>query len=253
MLYRLLSSVFLALYLPACAFGQDLRLVSGEDYAPFAGSNLPGGGMLTQIVQAAFAQQGISTAVTWLPWKRGYLETSQGKYPATFPYVRTPEREQEFLYSAPIFTFKQHIYSRAGEVYEPDNLPALKGKRFCYPLGWQPPAAIQQMLDSGELTPHNPKTLAACAELLLLNRDDFFLANAMLADTVLRQMGEQGLALRISESSFPTNTFHLLVSRNYPQGENLIQHFNQGLASLFESNQYQPLIERYLQQLEASN
>ena len=253
MLYRLLSSVFLALYLPACAFAQDLRLVSGEDYAPFAGSNLPGGGMLTQIVQAAFAQQDISTTVTWLPWKRGYLETSQGKYPATFPYVRTPEREQEFLYSAPIFTFNQRLYSRAGEVYEPDNLPALQGKRFCYPLGWQPPTAIQQMLDSGELTAHNPKTLAACAEFLLLDRDDFFLANAVLANMVLRQMGEQALALRTSESSFPTNTLHLLVSRNYPQANSLIERFNQGLASLFESNQYQQLIELYLQQRETSN
>lgn len=243
----LLRCLLLAICLPVSAFAEELSLVSGEDYAPFTGSDLPGGGMLTQIVQAAFAQQGVSTLLVWQPWKRGYLEASQGKYAATFPYVRTPEREQEFLYSAPIYTFNQRLYSRAGEVYEPDNLSALVDKRLCYPLGWQPPPVIQQMIERQQLKLHAPKTLAACAQIVLLQRDDFFLANSMLGDIVLRRMGEQRTGLRTSTTSFPANTLHFLVSRSYPQAAELLQRFNQGLATLQASGEYQQLIEQYLQ------
>lgn len=249
----LLRCILLAVCLPVSAFAEPLSLVTGENYAPFTGSDLPGGGMLTQIVQAAFAQQGISTELVWLPWKRGYLAVTQGKYAATFPYVHTPEREQEFFYSEPMYTFNQRLYSRAGEVYEPDNLPALAGKRLCYPLGWQPPVAIEQMIERGELTRHAPKSLDACAQLLLLQRDDFFLANAPLGDIVLRRMGESRAALRTSTASFPTNTLHFIVPRNNPQASNMLHSFNQGLAALQASGKYQQLMELYLQQHADSN
>jgi polar amino acid transport system substrate-binding protein len=249
----LLRSLLLLVCLPVSAFAQEVSVVTGEDYAPFTGSDLPGGGMLTQIVQAAFAQQGINTLLAWQPWKRGYLETSQGKYAATFPYIRTPEREQEFLYSEPIYTFNQHIYSRAGEVYEPDNLSALAGKRLCYPLGWSPPVVIQQMIERGELYLHTPKSLDACAQIVLLKRDDFFLANDLLGNIVLRRMGEQRAGLRTSATRFPTNTLHFIVPRNEPQAGSLLVSFNQGLAELQASGEYQQLIELYLQPREASN
>jgi polar amino acid transport system substrate-binding protein len=251
--HRLLRCLLLAVCLPVSAFAQELSLVTGQDYAPFTGSHLPGGGMLTQIVQAAFAQQGIRTTIAWQPWKRGYLEATQGKYAATFPYIRTPEREQDFLYSEAVYTLNQRIYSRVGQVYEPDNLPALAGKRFCFPLGWQPTAAIQQMIQRGELSLHTPKTLDACAQLLLLQRDDFFLADALLGDAVLRRMGARQSALRTSTASFPSNTLHLIVPRNYPEAGKLLYSFNRGLAALQASGEYQQLIELYLQSRAASN
>jgi polar amino acid transport system substrate-binding protein len=250
---RLLRGLLLAVCLPVSAFAHEVSLVTGEDYAPFTGSDLPGGGMLTQVVQAALAQQGISTTIAWQPWKRGLLAATQGKYAATFPYIRTPEREQAFLYSAPIYTFKQRLYSRAGELYEPDNLPALVGKRFCYPLGWQPPVAIQQMVERGDLSRYTPKNLDACALMVLLHRGDFFLANAPLGDAVLRRMGDRQSALRTSTASFPSNSLHLLVPRNHPQARSLLQRFNRGLAALQASGEYQQLIEQYLHPRAASS
>ena len=67
--------------------------------------------------------------------------------------MRTPQREELFLYSEPLFTAEQHIFSRAGEVIELTDVPSMQGRRLCYPLGWQPPAAIQQLLDQGVLRP----------------------------------------------------------------------------------------------------
>lgn len=244
---RLLLCILLGLGLSVGATEPPLALVSGDHYAPFTGSDLPAGGMLTEIVQAALAQQQVPSTVDWKPWKRGYLETLRGKYAATFPYRRSPERELEYLYSEPLYTNNPRIYSRAGEVLEPDNLAALKGKRLCSPLGYLVQADIQPMIERGEITTHAPQTLGACAELLLLRRDDFFITDGLLGDRVLRGMGKDMTALRRSLASFPGSTLHLIVARQHPQAKQLLETFNAGLAALRASGEYNRLIERYQQ------
>ena len=103
--------------------------------------------MLTQVVHAALAAQNVSSTLEWRPWNRGYLMTRRGEYDATFPYVHTAEREQEYLYSEPLFITRQHLFSLANQIFEADDLAGLTGKRICYPLGWQAPPPIQRLID----------------------------------------------------------------------------------------------------------
>lgn len=246
MLQRLL--VYLLLTLPVLVQAESLRLVSGNDYAPFTGEQLPGGGMLSQLVQAALGERDIAITLDWRPWNRGYQMTLQGEYDATFPYIRTAEREREYAYSEPLFVAEQHLFSRAGEVFEADNLTALVGTRICYPLGWQPPAAIQQLIEEGRLTRHSPPGLEACAKLLLLNRDDFFVSDLRLGQAALRASGAPLSRFRRSAKVFSSSALHLIVPRQHPQAEEIIASFNTGLASLRASGKYQQIIEDYLLQ-----
>lgn len=249
MLQRVLVCLLSSLSL--CAQAGNLRLVSGDDYAPFTGQALPGGGMLTQVVGAALNERGLTHSLDWRPWNRGYLKTLQGEYDATFPYVRTAERERDYLYSTPLYTANQHLFSRAEDLFEADDLAALRGKRICYPLGWQPPAAIQQLLDKGALQRHAPAGLNECARLLLLGRDDFFVANLYLGEAAMRSTGEALTRFHRSSSVFSSSTLHLIVPRNHPQGPWLIEQFDMGLRALQGSGQYQRLIDSYLQARDA--
>lgn len=246
MLRRLL--IHLLLSLPIVAQADNLRLVSGDDYAPFTGQQLPGGGMLTQVVQAALSARHIGSSVEWRPWNRGYLMTLRGEYDATFPYVHTVEREREYFYSAPLFISKQHLFSRAGEVFEPEDPSVFIGKRLCYPLGWQPPAAIRQLVEEGHLTRHSPIGLDECARLLLLNRDDFFVADLRLGEAALRASGEPPSRFRRSVGLFGSSALHLIVPRRHPRADEIIADFNAGLASLRADGKHQQIIEGYLLQ-----
>lgn len=245
---RLLLVVLLLAYLPPAMAAQPrLKLVTGDDYAPFTGIHLPGGGMLTQLVMAALAEQQLEADLDWLPWKRGYLYASQSRYDGTFPYVPSPQRAREFLYSAPVYTLQQHFFSRSGDAFEPENLNTLSGKRLCYPLGWQPPAVIQQLLDQGLITRHSPASLTACAKLLLLQRDDFFVADRLLGQVALRESGKPLTAFRTSTSSLPHSSLHFIVARQHPHADTLIGQFNAGLAALQASGKYAQIIEKYNQ------
>jgi len=237
----------LLLSLPAYAQADSLRLVTGDDYAPFTGKALPAGGMLTQLVQRALAERKIASSLDWRPWNRGYLKTLQGEYDATFPYVRSPQREAEYLYSAPLFVAEQHLFSRADEPIEMDDPASMRGKRLCYPLGWQPPKHIQELLDQQLLTRHSPVGLKECARLLLLGRDDFFVADKRLGEAALRLTGAPLTRFRSSTRALSSSALHLIVPRTHPRAAAIIEQFNQGLAALHASGEYQRLIEGYLQ------
>lgn len=247
---RTLACLFLSLGLCASALAAPLRLVTGDDYAPFTGKALPAGGMLTQVVRAALQRSNIDISLAWQPWNRGYLKTLRGDYDATFPYVRTPQREEAFLYSEPLFIAEQHIFSRAGEVIEIDDVPSMQGRRLCYPLGWQPPPIIQQLLDDGQLSRHSPAGLNECARLLLMNRDDFFISDRRLGETAVHLTGVPVERFRRSNSAINRSTLHLIVPRSHPQAAEIIAQFNLGLAQLRVSGDYQRLLDRHLQQAE---
>lgn len=241
-----------SLALCTSALASPLRLVTGDDYAPFTGKALPAGGMLTQVVRAALQRSSIDSSLDWQPWKRGYMKTLRGGYDATFPYVHTPQREEVFLYSEPLFVAEQHIFSRAGQVIEINDVPSMQGLRLCYPLGWQPPPIIQQLLDDGQLRRHSPIGLNECARLLLMDRDDFFISDRRLGETALQLTGVPLEQFRRSDSAINSSTLHLIVPRSHPQAAVIIAQFNQGLAQLRASGDYQRLLERNLQQGEGA-
>jgi polar amino acid transport system substrate-binding protein len=91
---RILGALSIALTLLAAAPGQaaGLRLVTGTDYPPFAGPELVGGGMATDLVTAAFQAAGSPIEpIEFLPWKRGYQAVLDGEFDATFPYADAPD------------------------------------------------------------------------------------------------------------------------------------------------------------------
>lgn len=252
MITRYIACLLITVTCCHSALGESLRLVTGDEYAPFTGKTLPAGGVLTQIVQAAWQQRGVASQLEWRPWSRGYNNTLRGDYDATFPYMHTEARAEVFLYSQPVFTAEQYIFSRAGEVIEIDDRASLQGLRLCYPLGWQPPPIIQQLVDAGTISRHAPLGLKECARLLLLGRDDFFIADYRLGETALQLIDASAQQFQRSASAISRSPLHLIVPRRHPHAAVLIEQFNEGLAALHASGDYQRLLEHYLEQRDAS-
>ncbi|GAB6388619.1 hypothetical protein STUTZSP0542_21580 [Stutzerimonas marianensis] len=234
----------LSLAISLGAHAGNVRLVTGDDYAPLTGRSLEGDGMLSAVVRAAFSRSGLETSLAWQPWKRGYLMTLRGEYDATFPYIRAAQRERDFLYSAPLYVSEQHLFSRAADPVEYDDLDGVTGRRLCHPLGWQLPEPIQRLVDQGVLVRHSPTGLSACAQLLLLGRDDVFLADLQLGTFALRSTEAPRLRFHVSNSIVGRQTMHLIVPRNRAGSEELIERFDRGLQAIRASGEYQRLLDR---------
>ena len=228
------------------ALAQELRLVSGDRYAPYTDRTLPGQGLITHLVRRVLSEQGIAHSVSWQPWKRGYLNTLSGHYDGTFPYVSTAKRREHFEFSMPLYTTSAHLFSRAADHFEVADLAELRRGRLCTPLGWHVSTPLRELLGRGVLKRHAPANLTTCAELLRRGRDDLFVADRFLGQAALSAIGARPGEFHQSRSVLEHHELYLLVSKQNPQARQIIERFNQGLQRLVLTGEYERILGRHL-------
>ncbi|WP_042704812.1 ABC transporter substrate-binding protein [Azospirillum sp. B506] len=236
--------------LPAPYTGLDL--VTGGDYAPYTGEDLPEGGLVTDLVRRAFAVSGRRYDVRFMPWKRGYDGVVSGRFLATFPYVRTPERERDVVFSDPVMEVRQFVYlsnrsamdfhghDRAS-VAGPDRLDDFRGRTICQPVGYSLPPELEALVTQGLLTRQTPSDLGACVRMVATGRADVLVIDEFSGAAAIARLG---LAddIRVAERPFGVVTLHLVVGRATPGAEETVATFNDGLKTLKQQGVYRQLL-----------
>ena len=237
----------LSLWLAASfAMGEEiLYLVTGE-FAPFSGEALPHGGMTTEITVSAFKEMGYETQIDFLPWKRGYINTRKHLYLGTFPYVEDATRKKTFLFSKPLYTTKTHFFARQNSSLLYENQQDLQGLKVCLPVGYSA-REIQGFLDKGIVTiGMRPSNDAACFRALHKGRVDLYAINSITGWAVIKKtFGDTHDFKTIGEPLLPS-LYYFIVDNQHPNGQNLLDVFNNGLTAIKKKSIYQNIISRHL-------
>lgn len=232
----------------AAASADTIHLVTGNNYPPFTDENLPGGGMISEIVGLAFKKVGYQAQIAFRPWKRGYEETKKGSFVATFPYIKTEERLKDFYYSQPITT----VYTRVFVVKNSPirELQDLTGRRICVPLGYGVAEKFSEMLKQGLFNAEStPVDLAGCLRMMLSGRKDFFIINEINGWATIRKTFNTTENFRTLEATFQEETHHLIVSKTTADGARLLKAFDRGLDQLREDGTLDMIIKRHLKDI----
>jgi len=231
---------------PAPAAG--LRLVTGSDYAPFTGQDLPQGGMTTELVAAAFAAVGRPLEpVEFLPWRRGYEAVRDGAFDATFPYVDTPARRGEMLFSEPIYTTESWPVFREDRVRSYAGPESLAGLTLCQPVGYAVPASLQPLIAAGQVHLVQPGSMRLCARQLFAGHIDFLITSTALFNMLVRsEWTGNGPAAVLGDAPVGSNPFYLLVAKSNPQGPDILAALAAGLDRLRADGRYQAIVRRHL-------
>jgi polar amino acid transport system substrate-binding protein len=222
--------------------GETLSLVTGEDYPPFVDAREPGGGFAVMLVQQVMQRMDVTETIETAPWRRGYEETLRGRFDATFPYVRTPDREREFLYSEPLIRVRQAVFMAADRRFAYRGPADLNGRRVCMPLGYAPAAALQPMIDNNEVERVTAASAAACPGLLAAGRADLFIQDLRIGSALIAKAGLADRIVAVSEPPFGITEIHLIVPRSRPGAADLIARFNAALAKTRSSGDYERLL-----------
>ncbi|MBQ1782337.1 MAG: transporter substrate-binding domain-containing protein [Gammaproteobacteria bacterium] len=237
-LRQLLLAVVL---MPTLVMGQPVPLVSGIGYPPFADQRLPGGGIATRVVVAAFERMGAQPTVDWLPWRRGYIATLNGDYAATFPYVRTAERQRDFLYSDPIFHGEVYLYALP-EQPEVLTVEGLRNHTLCQPWGWTVDidGYLEYAIKRGHIRLEQPIGLDTCFEMLRHGRVDAVFSSPEVTDHLLAEM----LPLQLVRAPRPLakTELYLIAPRSGRDSERLLEEFNQALALMKADGSFERLL-----------
>ena len=225
------------------AIAETIAVTTGMDDPPFTDHTRNDGGTATQLVLKVFRTMGYQIKLDWLPWRRGYSLTRSGAYQASFPYLRTEERERDFLFSDPIYSDASYLWTRAGDTLSLDDLTGFKGKIVCIPQGFHSPllVVLSAMIERQEVRVERADTPEKCVQMLAAGRVDALSGQELEIEFPLRANGLTG---KIAHGPTPLMKldFHVIFPKSDSNSADLVRRFNEALARMRDDGSYARLM-----------
>lgn len=233
---------------------RPIRIATASGYAPFTDEGLPGGGMITQMVdrsmQLGNADQDYS--IIFINDWGSHLETllPSGAIDMVFPWFKpncdrvenlspsSAYRCTEFNHSEPFYEVLVDFYTLNGSPYATaDSYDDLKGSRICRPEAW-----FTFDLEAEQLTAPNVEYITTvaqngCWQKLVDGEVDIVTYDALPAEEDARNAGliDQITTLSALQS---TVTTHIFVSKNNAYANEALPIINAGLEELRLSGEW---------------
>lgn len=224
-----------------------VKLVTGDNYFPYAHDSVPGGGWSVAIVAAIFAQMNQPVETEIVPWNRGLMWTEKGQYLGTYPYVYSNQRDEKFLYSAAINKVPARIYvARNSGITEIEHL---QRKRLCIPHGYSTEGIYADLVRNWNMVMIRAQNGMACIRHVEKGWSDVGLTNGYMTNEVNRERFGIDSDLIILGHELEPIPLYFLISRSYPDAQTWISRFNNALKTLIETGKKEQIDERYRQWL----
>lgn len=156
------------------AFGAQAseHKVMSLDWAPYAGSESPEGGILVSVLEQAFAKIGHSLSVEYLPWARSQNKAAED--PSVLGYFPAwPSEVQEgFFASSVIYSSPVGFVQRQDNPITWSSLEDLHGLTVMVVRAYEYPEEFEALMASGKITVHEARDDANLLALVAGGRAD---------------------------------------------------------------------------------
>jgi polar amino acid transport system substrate-binding protein len=220
---------------------ESVRIAMAE-WPPLSATALPQHGVLAQVINEAFATQGMTVQYGFFPAEEAYAHVKEGRWQASGAWQRTQEREAECWFSGVIYRSQTVLlYNRSKPITWDGSVAGaeqLKGLRIGIAPGSSKLAELEEAeqrgwvrYEEGDGTLNLHKLAAAQIDAIQINQD---VANHSI-NQHLSAVEQASLAMT---QAYHTEDYHLAFSRRLSESERLQQAFAQGLRQLKESGRY---------------
>ena len=239
---------------------REIRVAQGTNWAPFANEEQAQGGMLTEIANVALANSANSTPykidfindwgahLTPLITDHAYDISLSWFKPNCDQIARLGEDSQfrcnNFDWTEPMFEQVFGYYTRASEPAIASYSDML-GKTICRPSGFATFQLEENDLKEPNIKLVRPSAVEDCFTGLIDGSVD---AVALATDTADGAMLATGTTdqVRYNEPLSQTLTIHGVISKNNPQGAQMLAEFNSGLNVIKDSGEWFEIVRRHL-------
>ncbi len=238
-----------------------IEALTGGDYAPFTDQSLENGGMLTEIVDAAFGQADgrPDYSIDWINDWSAHIDPllRRHKYAMGFPWFKpncnAPEtlsnddvKRCEFDFSEPLFDMLIILFKRADDTRDLVSDQDLHGTRLCRPAGYFTFDLTERDLVPGEtIELERPQSVGECFHKLVDGDIDYVTINEFTGKSAINEFG-YGDIVNASEQLADSLGLHMIIHRDHPDATTLLQQFNSGLAALRQDGRYDEIVGRHL-------
>ncbi len=244
--------LFIFLVSSTLANSEELKVqfAIGE-WEPYTGETIENYGMAAEIVTAACKPVGITPEYHFYPWKRAEMSVSDGTSFGTFPYKEIPERKDKFYFSKPLlyssFGILMHKKNQKVSKFEFTRIEDFKNFKIGIVAGTD---AVRIPLEKIGVKIEEVQDTATNIKKLEFARIDFTIDDKAVLNQALKTNYASNLE-KISEFGFTKNDFGqknefcIMVSRNYPKSEEILEKINEGLTQIKAKGEYNKILSRY--------
>ncbi|MEO0486702.1 MAG: transporter substrate-binding domain-containing protein [Pseudomonadota bacterium] len=209
--------------------GAEPLSIAATEWPPFYGAEMEDGGFMTQIVVEAFARTGRDTEVDFLPWKRAFEGTKDGKFDALFTMWHRPEREKHFIFSDALPSNELVFLVRSGASVDFQGYEAMKNIDIGVVRGYAPPPGFE---DAG-LKVSEARDDEENLRKLLRGRVDAVLTDRIVAQHIINTTFEdQADEFAWMSPPVHVDVQYMVVPKVNQDSEELMASFNSALSAM---------------------
>lgn len=239
---------------------RPVEFLTGGDLKPLIDQGSPTGGMMSELVRAAFKASRIDhpSRIDFVNDRASHMMVllRNDRYEFGFPWTKPdcsdvqsmPEQEKqrcEYVYSDPLYVVAIEVYGpRSSNNVPPRSFKDLENKRLCRPVD----RALDDLQRAGLVHAHNvtierPRRLADCFQMLEFGEVDYVTDMRFSSEIEI-----QKLKLSDYVTSYPDLVsaveLHLIAHRDDAQSSILwMREFNRGLAKIQASGEWDSIIK----------
>ena len=240
---------------PTQSFQRTTELLTAGDYPPFTDPELPGGGLITELLESAMKSSEMPYRLNWINDWAAHLDPllSEKKYDVGFPWFDPgcPESDSPrcaFLFSKPVFELLIVLFTRTEQPLKFVQDDDIMGKTLCRPAGYFTHDLDnngRNWLKDGKVTLEQPKSVKDCFDLLMDGKVDAVAINDFTGRESMSKLGLTDKVMPV-ERELSIEGLHALVHKTHPRATILINRINRGLDKLHASGQYDEIMDRHL-------
>jgi polar amino acid transport system substrate-binding protein len=247
---------------PAAPTIRPVGFVTGNGYAPFADETLPGGGMMTQLVEMAVfrADPGIPYNLTFINDWQAHLDAllPSGAYDLSFPWIRpnceAPEtlspgdqtRCNDFVFSGPFYEIVDGFFAmRDSGLGAATKYADFEGKRICRPEGFTTGVLDAAGLTAATITLTRPVAATDCFRALAAGEVDLVSIDAEVGDSALAELG---LTAKVEQNPhlMTLQSLHVVAHKSNQRAVDMIGQLDAGLIEMYESGEWYDIVSTAL-------
>jgi ABC-type amino acid transport substrate-binding protein len=242
---------------------KPIGFVTGNGYAPFADEMLPGGGMMTQLVEMAVfrADPAITYNLTYINDWQAHIDAllPSGAYDLSFPWVR-PDCESnmlspgdearctDFVFSGPFYDIVDGFFAlRDSGLADVTKYADYSGKRICRPEGFTTGVLEEAGLTASTVTLTRPVDPTDCFRALAAGEVDLVSIDAEVGDAAAAKLG---LTAKVAQNPYLNKilSLHVIAHKSNKRAVDMIGKLDSGLIEMYQSGEWYEIVSSALAQ-----
>jgi polar amino acid transport system substrate-binding protein len=224
-----------------------VKLVTGDDYAPYTDEDAAGGGVITELLRQALTtvESDVDSDITFVNDWGSHMDVllPSGAFDGTFPWV-APDCEatdlaenmqtrcDNFRFTDPVYEIVTGLFTTSGDpLATTANHSDFEGKTICIPEGYGAFVMPDGGVSEDAVTYAKPETPEACFEQLVAGTVDAVEMEVRQAADIANRLDINDQIATVEQLSAAVG-LTVVVAKNNPDGDEIVAAINTGIENI---------------------